>query len=824
MNLPVSGLFSLVIAVSWQSSPVICLVLIARPLLGAGVPARWRYALWTLVLVRLMVPLSCLPSSAISLQRIHALDEPIEHVQDVVGDAMPPTPNKNLNGASVQDHAVAVPVPAPTSPISVPWRDIAAFSWLSVMLGGLSLIAAVHAVFARRITIGRVPLPERTEAIWNACCRRFELKRAPDLWISSSVDSPLLFGFLHPRLVLPAASAESHTREEYEHIFAHELGHYQRADHWTNALQLLILAVHWFNPLVWLSFRSARLDREIAADEWALRHLDAVNPKVYGETLLKFVSGQSGLGMLQATLGIAESKAQLKSRLKRIVRFGNHSVSGSILGFCILILLAIPALSSETGTLGGIAGRGTIYDRNGVVLAENQPADGKRFYPYEALGAHLIGWLGPKDTQAGTPATTGPIVGRQGVEGVMEPVLKAGGDVYLTIDARMQFIAENALRSAGVTHGAVIIMDPRNGDILALVSAPSFDPNTLASDSDGEKFRDLSSDASSPLRNRAISGSTSGSTFKILTALAGLKSGRMSPDTEFDCPTALPIDDHVFHNSDHTAVGKLNLINAICFSNDVYFYQYGIKTGIAAIDEMGDRVGFGQKWGVLGDRDEDPGILPGPEWMKQNENWLQKTHISDHWSNAQTANTAIGQGFVLVTPLQMTVFYSAVANGGTVYRPRLYERIVPKGGKVERKWTEPAQVFNVLGLKSGDLETVRQAMLEVVEKGTGTNARIPGIDIAGKTGTAQSYARVDGAGKRLIMTWFSCFAPYDAPRYTVTVLVQGGVWGSTPSAPIAQDILMQLFALENGKAEKMGPLKPVTGPYSYPTTDFPFGQ
>ena len=255
-----------------------------------------------------------------------------------------------------------------------------------------------------------------------------------------------------------------------------------------------------------------------------------------------------------------------------------------------------------------------------------------------------------------------------------------GNTVYLTIDARIQSIAETAMRDSGWTRGAVVVMDPRNGDVLAMVSTPSYDPNKFIPRISAKDWDALNQDPTTPLFNRALHGYAPGSTYKIMVALAGLKSGNVTVDTDFDCPGAIQIDDHLFHNSDSAAAGTMSLVHAICVSSDVFFYQYGIKAGIEAIDAMGKLVGFGHKWGLLGDADEDAGILPGPEWMKQNEEWLKKTRNVDHWSNAQTANTSIGQGFVQVTPLQLATFLCSVANGGTVYQPRLYSHVVDYKG------------------------------------------------------------------------------------------------------------------------------------------------
>ncbi len=331
-----------------------------------------------------------------------------------------------------------------------------------------------------------------------------------------------------------------------------------------------------------------------------------------------------------------------------------------------------------------------------------------------------------------------------------------GSTLYLTIDARVQNIAETAMRHANVGRGAVVVMDPRNGDVLAMVSVPSYDPNKFIPKIQSKDWDALNQDPTAPMFNRALHAYAPGSTYKIMVALAGLKSGNVNVNTQFDCPGAIQIDDHLFHNSDSAAAGTMSLVHAICVSSDVFFYQYGIKSGIEAIDAMGQLAGFGHKWGLLGDADEDAGILPGPEWMKEKDAWLKKTHNIDHWSRAQTANTSIGQGFVLNTPLQMATFLCAVANGGTVYQPRLYSRVVDYKGDTKAEIPQ-GQVYSQLGVKPSDLKAVQEGMREVVDEGTATLAQVPGYQIAGKTGTAQAWIKVNGETRRDLKCWFYCY-------------------------------------------------------------------
>jgi penicillin-binding protein 2 len=481
----------------------------------------------------------------------------------------------------------------------------------------------------------------------------------------------------------------------------------------------------------------------------------------------------------------------------------------------------------------------------GIRIAQN-PA---RQYTYGAFAAHILGYVGKPTNQDehlasdGTPYET---VGRHGIEAVMDGQLQGqpgselkrvssqgyyiedpqlesavdpptmGATLYLTIDARVQYIVETALRHAGVGRAAAIVMDPRNGDVLAMCSVPSYDPNKFIPKIQAKDWDALNQDPTAPMYNRVLHSYPPGSTYKIMVALAGLKSGNVSVNTVFNCPGAIQIDDHLFHNSDSTDAGDMSLVHAICVSSDVFFYQYGIRVGIQCIDDMGKLVGFGQKWGLLGDSDEDAGILPGPQWMKDNDKWLIKTHNIDHWSRAQTANTSIGQGFVQATPLQMATFLCSVANGGTVYRPRLYSRVVDYTGKTRTEVVE-GQVYGNLGVKPSDLKAVQEGMREVVAEGTATLAQVPGVQIAGKTGTAQAKIKVNGEIRKDLKCWFYCYGPAgvnDTPRYVTCIVVEGGVWGGTTTAPIAQEIMSRLFAMDKGATENIAFLQPALGNFN----------
>ena len=475
----------------------------------------------------------------------------------------------------------------------------------------------------------------------------------------------------------------------------------------------------------------------------------------------------------------------------------------------------------------------------------------EREYNYGAFASHILGYVGKPDNQDdhlaadGTPYDT---VGRHGIEAIMDAQLQGqpgrqlrrvssqgyiipdptvdaqieapteGNTLYLTIDARAQYIAESCFRDSGWTRGAVVVMDPRNGDVLALASFPDYDPNAFIPKINSKDWDALNNDPTTPMFNRALHGQNPGSTYKIMIALAGLKSGHLTPNSEFDCPAAIEIDDHLFHNSDFQAGGTMSLVNAIKVSSDVFFYQYGIKAGIQAIDALGAKAGFGHKWGLLGDADEDAGILPGPDWMKKPENaaLLKRAHI-DRWSNAQTANVSIGQGFVLCTPLQLATFLCSVANGGTVYQPRLYSHVTDYKGDTVAMMPEGV-AYDTLGVSKSQLKAVQQGMYDVVEEEGGTGyatARLPnGPHMGGKTGTAQHYRRVNGVKERDLTTWFYCYGPYENPRYVTCVMVEGGTWGATAAAPVASAIMKRLFAMDAGNTEVITPLKPLKGNFN----------
>ena len=452
-----------------------------------------------------------------------------------------------------------------------------------------------------------------------------------------------------------------------------------------------------------------------------------------------------------------------------------------------------------------------------------------RSYVYGALASHLLGYVGaPDDTNLAEAKKynfyQGDVEGKSNIEKTMDAYLrgqpgirvmrrnakgaidgvireeppKQGANVYLTIDARIQTIADEALRAVG--RGAAVVVDPNNGNVLAMASVPSFDPNTFIPSIKAKDWNELRNDEAHPLINRAVSAFPPGSTFKIVTALAGLRKGLAK--TRFTCTGGVTYGDHYFQcwiNEKGGQHGTLSLSDAIKVSCNAFFYQYGNAAGIDAIDATGEALGLGKATGI-DITGESSGVLPGPDWMR-----IQ--HPNEKWSSAYTANVSIGQGYDLATPLQMAMAYATIANGGISYYPRLVDRVLNQDGspvldadgQIAVPTTPKVHADFRNELTPEQIEIVRHGFWEVVNEdgGTGSVARMEDVKVAGKTGTAQAMLN----GKKDTVAWFCCFAPYDHPRYTIAVMVQGGEHGGSVAAPIATRILERTLAMDEGKFE-----------------------
>jgi len=450
-----------------------------------------------------------------------------------------------------------------------------------------------------------------------------------------------------------------------------------------------------------------------------------------------------------------------------------------------------------------------------------------RSYVYGALASHLLGYVGMPDEVDKEEARKftfyqADVEGKSNIEKLMDEYLrgkpgvrylrksakgtidgvlredpaKQGANVFLTLDARIQSIADEALRAVG--RGAAVVVDPNNGNILAMASVPSFDPNKFIPSIKAKDWKALQKDEADPLVNRAISALPPGSTFKLITSLAGLRRGLVN--NRYNCGGGVSYGDHFFQcwvAEKHYTHGTLGLADAIKVSCDSFFYQYGNAAGIQSIDTVGKMLGIGEESG-LRLTGEQTGNLPGPEWM-------QIHHPQERWSQAQTANVSIGQGYTLVSPLQLAMAYATIANGGICYYPRLVEKVLNQDGSPvldEHGNVAVSQTPRVRWdlrkeLPPDQIELVRKGLWKVVNEdgGTGGRARLKEVQVAGKTGTAQATDR----GHKDTVAWFACFAPFEKPRYVVAVMVQGGEHGGSVAGPVATRILERALAMDEGK-------------------------
>jgi penicillin-binding protein 2 len=385
---------------------------------------------------------------------------------------------------------------------------------------------------------------------------------------------------------------------------------------------------------------------------------------------------------------------------------------------------------------------------------------------------------------------------------------KKGNDVWLTIDARIQMITEKALRDANIGRGAAVVIDPNSGEVLAMASVPNFDPNKFIPTITTENYKELLDNPAQSLFHRAVNAYAPGSTFKVPIAFAGCLAG--IEKSHFNCSGSVTYGSKPMQcwiqrqfGGSH---GNLDLSEAIMRSCNCYFYQYGNRAGIEAIGKSGHILGVGERTGIELP-DETSGVLPSKEWMQMNR------PNEKYNSPGLIANTSIGQGEVLATPLQMCSVVATVANAGKSFKPHLLKKVTNGDQVVEEPPPAVRSDLASEGVTRDQIELIRRGMWKVVnaEAGTAKAARIPGVEVAGKTGTAQAWRMVDGTKKVDNHTWFMCFAPYEAPKYAIVIIVQGGKSGGSTSAPIAHRIMEQSLALDKGLQVALAPLPEVIG-------------
>src|SRR5436305_437478 len=359
-----------------------------------------------------------------------------------------------------------------------------------------------------------------------------------------------------------------------------------------------------------------------------------------------------------------------------------------------------------------------------------------------------------------------------------------GNNVITTLDLRLQQLAEKALESKA-KRGAIVIVDPTDGDILVMASWPTYDPNLFVPSISAEKFKQLQDDPDIPLLARAFrSAYPPGSTFKVAVGIAALETGAVHADDLYQCVPGIQIGNLTFHNWKKGDQGALNFVQALTQSCDTWFYQVGIKTGAEPIIEWALKLGFGAKCGIPL-RGEAEGRVPNDEYMKA-------TH-GRRLLNGDIANMSIGQGDIQVTPLQMAQAMGVVANGGTFYQTRLVQQVQTFDNQIVTAYSVRAK--RTLNLSSETMEEVRAGMIEVVNgpNGTGHEAQLEGVEVAGKTGTAQWGPK----NKERTAAWFAGFLPAEEPKYAFAAIYEGEVGskvhGGTTAAPMIADIFQEIY-------------------------------
>jgi len=429
-----------------------------------------------------------------------------------------------------------------------------------------------------------------------------------------------------------------------------------------------------------------------------------------------------------------------------------------------------------------------------------------RLYPKNGLAAHVIGYVGEvSEQELDSPEfakySQGDVVGKFGLERQYNDTLigidgqkrvvvdstgrerqvlddveaTPGHNLQLTLDLDLQAVAELGMDGR---RGAVVALDPRSGEVLAMVSRPAFDPNLFATRIRADDWKNLTSDPGNPLLNRAIQAQLApGSTFKPITALAGLESGAITDNYTVHCGGGATFYGRYFQCWEHRGHGAVSLHRGIVQSCDVYFYNVGNKTGIDTIAKYADLMGYGHKTGI-DLPSEAEGVVPSTKWKLRN--------FREKWYAGETISVAIGQGALTVTPVQLAYAIGGLAMHGVWYKPHLI-----KGADVG----EPRRA----DLNPQNVDEVISGMCGVVnEDGTGASAAIPGITVCGKTGSAQKVsnqlAKSGKVGKELSNdnAWFVAFAPPQNPEIVVAVLWENAVHGNY-SAPIARDVIKAYF-------------------------------
>ena len=439
-------------------------------------------------------------------------------------------------------------------------------------------------------------------------------------------------------------------------------------------------------------------------------------------------------------------------------------------------------------------------------------AESQRNFPTGLTASHVIGYVGEVSADQLEQAEyvdlhQGSIVGQYGVENTYDRFLRgragqklieadalghekrtvsvekprAGDDLYLTIDLRLQKLAEELL---GDEAGAIVALDPKTGEVLALASRPAFDPNVLSRELTAKQWEEVVQHEGRPLTNRATQGQyPPGSTFKIAMAAAALETKTVEPSTQIRCAGGYQFGRRFYRDWKAGGHGLMNVTEALVQSCDVFFYTAGQRMGIDTIASYAKLFGLGSPTGIELPS-ERLGIVPSTDWK-------QKVR-SEQWLPGETISASIGQGYVTVTPIQMASLTATVANNGVPVRPRLVKAVMDRA--TGRVLELPSVPLSRLSIRPETLAIIRNALAGVVTEGTARSAKSSLVTIAGKTGTAQALSLRLGPEKNIPKkfrdhAWFVSYAPVESPRIAVTILVEHMGHGGSAAAPLAKQMI-----------------------------------
>jgi penicillin-binding protein 2 len=451
--------------------------------------------------------------------------------------------------------------------------------------------------------------------------------------------------------------------------------------------------------------------------------------------------------------------------------------------------------------------------------------------------SHMVGYLGEisrrelLDLNRETPQNpyrSGDLIGKQGLEARWEKYLRGakghrliqvdafgresdffdknslelpetpaepGSDLILTLDMELQRVASEAFKGK---NGAVVVLNPKNGEILAMVSEPGYDPNIYQGVLSEEKYRSLIQNPFKPFLDKTTGGAfMPGSTYKAVVALAGLEEGIVNANSTFYCPGHYQIGSQVFHCHERHGHGTVNMRRALMKSCDVYFYNLGVELGVDRIAKYSTELGLGQKLGVQLNF-EMPGLIPTSAW--------KKLTYRVPWTTGETPSIAIGQGYVQMTPMQIANLYATIGNEGQIWRPYLVKRIINHVGETMLV-QDPQLIKRVSKIRQESFRIVKEGLKAVVmdQEGTGKNAAVEGQMVAGKTGSVQvvSLSKNTNKGEAVSMHWrehamFASFSPVDDPEIAVAIISEhdkvGG--GGRSAAPVAGKIMRAYWDLK----------------------------